>query len=99
VPRRNKHPLPTGHTHREPSSIIMKAELSAVKASVPSLACLNTYHSTDIGEIKSFDNRITTKFKVTISNKLIPIKRSWHKKNPCEISKLEYKSLKRCNDG
>jgi hypothetical protein len=30
VPRRSKHPLSTGHTRREPSSMIMNAELSAV---------------------------------------------------------------------
>jgi hypothetical protein len=30
VPRRSKHPLSTGQTHREPSSMIMNAELSAV---------------------------------------------------------------------
>jgi hypothetical protein len=36
VPRRSKHPLSTGHTRREPSSMIMNAELSAVKVSVPS---------------------------------------------------------------
>jgi hypothetical protein len=36
VPRRSKHPLPTGHTRREPSSIIVNAELSAVKVSVSS---------------------------------------------------------------
>jgi hypothetical protein len=32
VPRRSKHPLLTGHTRREPSSIIMNAELSTSKA-------------------------------------------------------------------
>jgi hypothetical protein len=31
VPRRSNHPLSTDHTHREPSSMIMNAELSAVK--------------------------------------------------------------------
>jgi hypothetical protein len=36
VPRRSKHPLPTGHTRREPSSIIVNADLSAVKVSVSS---------------------------------------------------------------
>jgi hypothetical protein len=30
VPRRSKHPLSTGHTRREPGSIIMNVELSAV---------------------------------------------------------------------
>jgi hypothetical protein len=34
----SKHPLSTGHTRREPSSMIMNAELSAVKVSVPSTA-------------------------------------------------------------
>jgi hypothetical protein len=34
VPRRNKHPLPTGRTRYEPSSMIVNAELSAVKVSV-----------------------------------------------------------------
>jgi hypothetical protein len=36
VRRRSKHPLPTGHTRCDPSSIIMNAELSAVKVSLPS---------------------------------------------------------------
>jgi hypothetical protein len=36
VPTRSKHPLPTCQTRREPSSIIVNAELSAVKVSVPS---------------------------------------------------------------
>jgi hypothetical protein len=36
VPRRSKHPLPTGHTRCEPNSIIVNAELSAVRVSVPS---------------------------------------------------------------
>ena len=36
VPRMSKHPLLTGHTRREPRSIIVNAELSAVKVSVPS---------------------------------------------------------------
>jgi hypothetical protein len=36
VPKRSKNPMLTGHTRREPSSIIMNAELSAVKVSVPS---------------------------------------------------------------
>jgi hypothetical protein len=36
MPRRSKHPLSTGRTRREPSSIIVNAELSAVKVSVPS---------------------------------------------------------------
>jgi hypothetical protein len=36
VPRRSKHPLSTGHTRRDPSFVIMHAELSAVKVSVPS---------------------------------------------------------------
>jgi hypothetical protein len=36
VPRRSKHPLSTGHTRRDPSSVIMNTELSAVKVSVPS---------------------------------------------------------------
>jgi hypothetical protein len=36
VPRRSKHPLLTNHTRSEPSSMIMNAELSAVKVSVPS---------------------------------------------------------------
>jgi hypothetical protein len=36
VPRRSKHPLPTGRTRREPSSIIVNAESSAVKVSVSS---------------------------------------------------------------
>jgi hypothetical protein len=31
VPRRSKHPLSIDHTRREPSSMIMNAELSAVK--------------------------------------------------------------------
>jgi hypothetical protein len=35
--RRSKHLLSTGHTHREPSFMIMNAELSAVKVSVPSM--------------------------------------------------------------
>jgi hypothetical protein len=30
VPRRNNHPLSTGHTRREPSSIIINFELSAL---------------------------------------------------------------------
>jgi hypothetical protein len=30
VPRRSKHPLSTGHNHREPSHMIMDAEFSAV---------------------------------------------------------------------
>jgi hypothetical protein len=34
VPRRSKHPLPTGQTHIEHSSIIVNAELSVVKVSV-----------------------------------------------------------------
>jgi hypothetical protein len=36
VPRRSTHPLLIDHTRREPSSMIMNAELSAVKISVPS---------------------------------------------------------------
>jgi hypothetical protein len=36
VPRRSKHPLLIDHTRREPSSMIMNAELSAVKVNVPS---------------------------------------------------------------
>jgi hypothetical protein len=36
VPRRSKHPLPTGHTRREPTFIIVNAELYFVEASVPS---------------------------------------------------------------
>jgi hypothetical protein len=36
VPRRSKHPLLIDHTRRKPSSMIMNAELSAVKISVPS---------------------------------------------------------------
>jgi hypothetical protein len=36
VPRRSKHSLLIDHTRREPSSMIMNAELSAVKVSVPS---------------------------------------------------------------
>jgi hypothetical protein len=36
VPRRSKHPLLIDHTHCEPSSMIMNAELSAVKVSVSS---------------------------------------------------------------
>jgi hypothetical protein len=36
VPRRSKHPLWTGHTRRKPSSMIMNAELSAVKVSMQS---------------------------------------------------------------
>jgi hypothetical protein len=36
VPRTSKHPLSTGHTRRKPSFMIMNAELSAVKVSVPS---------------------------------------------------------------
>jgi hypothetical protein len=34
--RRNEHLLPTGRNRREPSSIIVNAELSAVKVSVSS---------------------------------------------------------------
>ena len=34
VPRRSKHPLLIDHTRREPSSMIMNAELSAVSKSV-----------------------------------------------------------------
>jgi hypothetical protein len=34
--KESKHPLPTGRTRREPSSIIVNAELSAVKVSVSS---------------------------------------------------------------
>ena len=34
VHRRSKHPLSTGQTRREPGSMIMNAELSAVKVSV-----------------------------------------------------------------
>jgi hypothetical protein len=51
VPRRSKHPLPTGRTRREPSSIIVNAELSAVKVSVSSTSnywnekCQTTYGS------------------------------------------------------
>jgi hypothetical protein len=36
LPRRSKHPLPTGRTRREPSSIIVNVELSAVKVSLSS---------------------------------------------------------------
>jgi hypothetical protein len=36
VPTRSKHPLLIDHTRREPSSMIMNAELSAVKVSVSS---------------------------------------------------------------
>jgi hypothetical protein len=36
VPRRSKHPLLIDHTRREPSSMIMNAEFSAVKVSVSS---------------------------------------------------------------
>jgi hypothetical protein len=36
VPRRSKHPLPTARTLRGPSSIIVNADSSAVKVSVPS---------------------------------------------------------------
>jgi hypothetical protein len=36
VPGMNKHLLPTGYTRRLPSFMIMNAELSAVKFSVPS---------------------------------------------------------------
>jgi hypothetical protein len=36
VPKMSKHPLLIDHTRREPSSMIMNAELSAVKVSVPS---------------------------------------------------------------
>jgi hypothetical protein len=36
APRRSKHPLSTGHTRREPSSIIVNVELSAVKVCMPS---------------------------------------------------------------
>jgi hypothetical protein len=36
VPRRSKHPLLIDHTRREPSSMIMNAELSAVKVRMPS---------------------------------------------------------------
>jgi hypothetical protein len=36
VPRRTKHPLLIDHTRRKPSSMIMNAELSAVKVSMPS---------------------------------------------------------------
>jgi hypothetical protein len=38
VPRRSKHPLLIDHTRCEPSSMIMNAELSAVKVSVSSTA-------------------------------------------------------------
>jgi hypothetical protein len=37
VPRRSKHPLLIDHTRREPSFMIMNAELSAVKVRVPSM--------------------------------------------------------------
>jgi hypothetical protein len=36
----SKHPLSTVHTRREPSSMIMNAELSTVKVSVPSTVLL-----------------------------------------------------------
>jgi hypothetical protein len=36
VPKRSKHPLPTGRTRCDHSSIIVNEELSAVKVSVPS---------------------------------------------------------------
>jgi hypothetical protein len=36
VPRRSKHPLLIDHTRREPISMIMNAELSAVRVSVSS---------------------------------------------------------------
>jgi hypothetical protein len=36
VPRKSKHPLLIYHTRREPSSMIMNAELSAVKVCVSS---------------------------------------------------------------
>jgi hypothetical protein len=36
MPRRSKHPLLIDHTRREPSFIIMNAELSAVKVNVSS---------------------------------------------------------------
>jgi hypothetical protein len=36
VPRRSNHPLLIDHTRREPSSMIMNAELSTVKVNVPS---------------------------------------------------------------
>jgi hypothetical protein len=51
VPRRSKHPLPTGRTRREPNSIIVNAKLSAVKVSVLSAPnywnekCQTTYGS------------------------------------------------------
>jgi hypothetical protein len=35
--RRSKNPLLIDHARREPSSMIMNAELSAVKISVPSM--------------------------------------------------------------
>jgi hypothetical protein len=34
VPKRSKHPLPTSGIRHEPSSIIVNAELSAVKVSI-----------------------------------------------------------------
>jgi hypothetical protein len=36
VPRRSMHPLLIDHTRREPSSMMMNAELSAVKVGVSS---------------------------------------------------------------
>jgi hypothetical protein len=36
VPRRSAHPLLIDQTRREPNSMIMNVELSAVKVSVPS---------------------------------------------------------------
>jgi hypothetical protein len=40
VPRRSKHPMLIDHTRREPSSMIMNAELSAVKVRVSSTVYL-----------------------------------------------------------
>jgi hypothetical protein len=37
VPMRSKHSMSTGHVRHEPSSMIINAELSAVKVSVPSM--------------------------------------------------------------
>jgi hypothetical protein len=50
VPRRSKHPLSTGHTRHEPSSMIMNVELSVVRVSVSS-----TVYNVTIG-MKMSDN-------------------------------------------
>jgi hypothetical protein len=55
VPRRSKHPLPIGRTRREPSSIIVNAELSAVKVSVLSNSYWNEKCQTTNGSRKVCD--------------------------------------------